>query len=144
MISFRDYRDLDFEYVFFHENSAFERMTKESFQRLYLEDDLVKIQIILIKEIIIGYLIIWLDEAKFQLYSIFIQKEFRHQGMAYNALLLLEKQLRKTGVKEASLEVNEHNINAIKLYNKLGYKEVAVRKDYYHNHDNALLMYKKL
>ena len=40
------------------------------------------------------------------------------------------------------LEVNENNEKAIKLYKKNGFEEISVRKNYYGNHQNALIMFK--
>ena len=39
------------------------------------------------------------------------------------------------------LEVNENNIQAIKLYNKLGFKEISLR-DRYYGEDTAIIMEK--
>ena len=39
------------------------------------------------------------------------------------------------------LEVNENNLQALKLYNKLGFKEISLR-DRYYGDDNAIIMEK--
>lgn len=39
-----------------------------------------------------------------------------------------------------TLEVNENNIAAIKLYKKYGFKQVGLRKKYYNGVDNAIIM----
>ena len=41
---------------------------------------------------------------------------------------------------EDDLEVNENNIPAIKLYEKFNFQKVGLRKKYYNNIDNAILM----
>ena len=38
-----------------------------------------------------------------------------------------------------TLEVNKENIPAIKLYRKLGFKDVAIRKGYYNGVDGILM-----
>ena len=38
------------------------------------------------------------------------------------------------------LEVNEHNTPALTLYKKMGFKQISVRKKYYDNKDDALIM----
>ena len=38
------------------------------------------------------------------------------------------------------LEVNEKNIPAIRLYKKYGFKQIGLRKKYYNNSDNAIIM----
>ena len=39
-----------------------------------------------------------------------------------------------------TLEVNENNTSAIELYKKYNFKQVGLRKKYYNNTDNAILM----
>ena len=39
------------------------------------------------------------------------------------------------------LEVNENNIEALRLYNKLGFKEISLR-DRYYGEDTAIIMEK--
>ena len=39
-----------------------------------------------------------------------------------------------------NLEVNENNTSAIALYKKYNFKQVGLRKKYYNNTDNAILM----
>ena len=43
-----------------------------------------------------------------------------------------------------NLEVRVSNVKAIALYQKFGFKNVAVRKRYYSNGEDAYLMIKKL
>ena len=39
-----------------------------------------------------------------------------------------------------TLEVNENNVSAINLYKKYHFEQVGLRKKYYNNTDNAILM----
>ena len=43
-----------------------------------------------------------------------------------------------------TLEVNEKNKPAISLYQKFDFQQVGLRKKYYHNTDNAVIMSVKL
>ena len=53
--------------------------------------------------------------------------------------------ISKTTKKETiSLEVNEKNTIAIKLYEKFGFEKVGLRKKYYNEKDNAIIMTKIL
>ena len=40
------------------------------------------------------------------------------------------------------LEVNENNIKALKLYKKIGFEQISVRKNYYGNNEDAIIMMK--
>lgn len=80
---------------------------------------------------IIGYAITQyvLDEAT--LFNIAIHPDY--QGKGYGQLLLeqLIEGLVKKGIMTLWLEVRESNASALHLYDKLGFQEVTVRKDYY-------------
>lgn len=47
-------------------------------------------------------------------------------------------------LKDITLEVNINNIPAINLYKKYGFEKVGVRKKYYNNLEDALIMTKKI
>ncbi len=53
------------------------------------------------------------------------------------ALILSAKEQNCTSI---TLEVNEHNKPAITLYEKYDFKRIGLRKKYYNNTDNAILM----
>ena len=52
-------------------------------------------------------------------------------------LINIAKSLKYTSV---TLEVNENNTNAIKLYEKFNFTKLGIRKKYYKNTDNAIIM----
>ena len=79
-----------------------------------------------------------LDEA--DIMNIVVKKDKRNFGIGS---LLLEEIIRYSKIHNATsitLEVNEKNIPAIKLYKKYGFKQVGLRRKYYNNEDNAILM----
>ena len=46
---------------------------------------------------------------------------------------------RNNNIYNITLEVDENNINAIKLYEKCGFIKKAIRKNYYNNSDGILM-----
>ena len=65
------------------------------------------------------------------------------QGKGYgNMLLNYTVGIFCKNGRKIFLEVNENNEKAIKLYKKNGFEEISVRKNYYGNHQNALIMFK--
>ena len=54
--------------------------------------------------------------------DLFIEEEFRGQGLATRALHLLEEEASRLGLSRLSLHVFGFNESAIDLYKKLGYK----------------------
>jgi ribosomal protein S18 acetylase RimI-like enzyme len=47
---------------------------------------------------------------------------------------------RAEGVKTVSLEVRKGNLPAVSLYHHLGFHQIGVRRRYYENREDALLM----
>ena len=54
----------------------------------------------------------------------------RGQGVGARALQYLEQQIKLEGIKRIELGVFEFNTHAIKLYQKLGYREIARIEDF--------------
>ncbi len=69
--------------------------------------------------------------------NIVTRQDKQNQGIASN---LLSYVIRKNNVEKINLEVNEHNIKAIKLYRKFGFRDEGIRKKYYNGKDDAILM----
>lgn len=89
---------------------------------------------------IIGYIeyIIILDEI--EIYRILIAPHWRRQDLA--SQLLSNLFIHNSVLKKINLEVSAHNKPALALYNKLGFKEVGLRKKYYKDGSDAILMTK--
>ena len=47
---------------------------------------------------------------------------------------------KKQNLTSITLEVNDKNFQAIKLYEKFGFKRIGLRKKYYNNTDDAIIM----
>lgn len=77
------------------------------------------------------------DEA--ELFQIGTLTEFRGQGIAEGLLRQLHSEMLCRGAKTCFLEVRSKNSAAINLYQKLGYAQIYVRRDYYPD-DDAIVM----
>ena len=60
------------------------------------------------------------------IYDIFVVEHFRRQGIALQAMLLLEEEAKKLGVARLALHVFGYNSAARSLYEKLGYEVTNV------------------
>lgn len=94
----------------------------------------------LINNEIVGFAGIWkvLDET--HITNIVTKSSKRHMGIASK---LLEKLIETAKFEKATLltlEVNETNTNAIKLYEKYNFKKIGLRKNYYGQNKNAIIM----
>ncbi len=83
-----------------------------------------------------------LDEAT--LFNIAVDPAFQGQGFGYLLLEAVIKHLQQKGIATVWLEVRESNQKARRLYERLGFNEVDVRKNYYPTPDggreNAVVM----
>ena len=64
----------------------------------------------------------------------------RHLGIGSKLLSQLIASAHEQNCKSITLEVNEHNTYAIHLYEKFNFKRIGLRKKYYNNKDNAIIM----
>lgn len=87
---------------------------------------------------ILGFLDYSVMYERAEINYIFVLKEYRSKGIASK---LLEYMLDNNDFNEISLEVNVNNKEAIKLYQKYGFREVNIRKGYYDGID-GILMYR--
>ena len=87
---------------------------------------------------IVGYLNCWVNDNT-EVLNFAVYQEYRNQGIGD----LLYKELEKIAVGIISLEVRVSNENAIKFYTKRGFNKVAIRKNYYSNGEDAILMIKE-
>ncbi len=88
--------------------------------------------------------IIWrtvADEA--EIISIGVAPNARRSGIAGAMILLMEQELKKSGIVNVFLEVSEVNIPAKKLYEKYGFVPTGKRPKYYDGTD-AIIMTKRL
>ena len=100
--------------------------------------------ILIADNIIVGYIIynIVLDEA--EILNIVIDSNFKRKK---HATFLLEQTINdmiKKNIKTIFLEVGQNNIAAINLYLKFGFEQYGIRKEYYKNKENAILMKRQL
>ena len=87
-----------------------------------------------------GYVILQLTD-EVNIVSIAVEKEYRNLGIATNLIKKAEK-LAKSNYHKLSLEVNEKNISAFLLYQKLGFTIRRKRKNYYADGSTCLEMEK--
>ncbi len=72
--------------------------------------------------------------------NIVVKKDKRNLGIGSKLLEEIIKKAIEINSKTITLEVNENNLPAIKLYEKYGFKQIGLRKKYYNNIDNAIIM----
>lgn len=77
---------------------------------------------------------------QFEITNIVVKKSFRKEGIGNRLLIELINLANESNKNEITLEVNNKNLAAIKLYEKNGFKNIGIRKKYYNNMDDANIM----
>jgi len=95
-----------------------------------------------------GFALVRVIASEAELLLLVTDKIKQNTGLATNCLLRIEKKIVENGARKWTLEVSESNKTAIKVYKKLNYKKVSVRKSYSRDKngkfENALVMQKDL
>ena len=93
-----------------------------------------------VNEVVVGYAgaIFASDMADIALVA--TDPDFRRQKIAENAVNALIDKLICKGIVKIFLEVRITNHPARSLYTKIGFKEIGIRKNYYEDSEDAIVM----
>lgn len=84
---------------------------------------------------IIGYISSWISDNT-TILNFCVLKDYQNKGIGS----LLFEEILKIAVGDITLEVRTSNQNAIQFYKKRGFHEVLLRKYYYSDGEDAILM----
>lgn len=93
-----------------------------------------------IKDEIVGFAGIWNDTFDFHITNIVTKKNYRKQGIGSKLLETLIAFAKEKQTNSLTLEVKETNTQAICLYEKYNFKKIGIRKNYYSQNENAIIM----
>ncbi len=93
----------------------------------------------LINEEIVCFGIFAKPNEEGEIIQICVIDKFRGMGFAKK---LFDEFVKIENPKKIFLEVNKNNVSAISLYKKLGFTQIATRKNYYENGDDCLVFSK--
>ena len=82
----------------------------------------------------------WLTIPNAEILNLFVLEEYRGQGIGKKLIDEVIKVCDKEKIDMLTLEVRVSNKYAIKMYEDIGFKVGTVRKKYYENKEDALLM----
>jgi len=72
----------------------------------------------------VGYLSVKKNNDDLFLSKIYLLKEFRRKGIGKDTFKFIEEKAKNYQCKSISLTVNKNNVNTIKTYEKIGFKNV--------------------
>ena len=115
--------------------------SRKSFESAMNDDNNIYI-VVEKNEKIIAYCGIWIVADEGQINNVAVMKNERGHGVAYEMLSYAIEQSKKKGAQAFTLEVRKSNIAAYKLYEKFGFKNEGIRKNYYSNpKEDAIIMW---
>lgn len=88
---------------------------------------------------VIGYGGIWNFDQYSHITNLAVAPVFRQKGYGTMILRALLKKAEDKGVTRVTLEVRTSNDIALKMYEKLGFKSLGIKKDYYGDEDAVLM-----
>jgi ribosomal-protein-alanine N-acetyltransferase len=80
---------------------------------------------------IIGYGVMSLGAGEAHILNVCMADEYRNLGFGRRLLEHLLERAVASGVAEAFLEVRPSNLAAIRLYQRLGFEQIGIRRGYY-------------
>lgn len=93
--------------------------------------------------ITVGYAVLMLAAGEAHVLNIAIAQDWQRQGLGRRLMQYLIKVAREYRAEMMFLEVRPSNLSARRLYEDIGFNEIATRRAYYPAHDgreDALLM----
>lgn len=92
---------------------------------------------------IVGYCGMYISFEEGNITNVAVSPTYRRQGIAELMICEIFRLAKERKVSDVILEVRETNVSAINLYEKLGFKESGIRKNFYEKPtENALIMWK--
>ena len=94
---------------------------------------------------VVGYMGYWEAPEEAHIINLAIAPRFRQKGLGFEMMQYCLRFAYNKGARLATLEVRESNEAAQKLYEKMSFRTVAIRKKYYSdNQENAVVMIREL
>lgn len=92
-----------------------------------------------------GYMGYWEAPEEAHIINLAIAPRFRQKGLGFQMMEYCLRFAYNKGARLATLEVRESNEAALRLYEKMNFRIVAIRKKYYSdNQENAVVMIREL
>lgn len=114
-------------------------LCKNSINKNLLDDPFTEYYIYIENNQILGFINYDILYERAELLYIAVIEEAQNKKIGSKLLEFMIKNCRKKNIQNITLEVNVENKKAIALYEKYGFKKVAIRKNYYQGLDGILM-----
>ena len=92
---------------------------------------------------VVGYISCWTVLAEGEIHDVVVTEELRRRGLGRKLVNHMLRTGRHEGICDFTLEVRSRNEAAIKLYEEFGFRREGMRKGYYDNEDDAVIMWRR-
>ena len=90
---------------------------------------------------VVGFCGVYIMSPEAEIAYIAVSTAYRKQGIAQKMLIWQIEHLKEKRVESLFLDVRKTNTVAYRLYNKFGFENIAIRKDYYNTpKEDAIIM----
>lgn len=138
----RSYKKEDISKIVALEKENLLSSLEEDFYNKDLQNPLARHYVYQEKEEVIGFVSSLFDGSTLEILNLVIDKAYQSKGCGTKLLTTLFESLLPIGLSKVFLEVRESNEKAIRFYKKLGFQPIHIRKQYYANQENAIVMQK--
>lgn len=139
-VSFRSFTAADVDEVVKIEQESFsDPWNKNMFLSLLLEKSTIT-DVAAAEGQIVGYMSIIATKYVCEVLNIAVKKDFRRQKIAQSFLSRAVMYAKNAGADKIFLEARAGNVAALSLYSKFGFNKDGVRKKYYPDGEDAVLM----
>lgn len=146
-ISFADLTAADIDAVVEIERQSFDRPWSRNLFLRELESDISRTIVARDAEghgPILGYVCRWLVVDEVQILNLAVHPDHRRQGLGRALMAYVLDEARERLAVTMTLEVRDGNVAAIELYERLGFKRTGVRRAYYGEGRDGVLMTRSL
>ncbi len=97
-----------------------------------------------LNSVIVGYVGVWFIVDEGHITNVAVHSDYRGQKIGDKLVSEMVKLCKSAGLVSMTLEVRRSNTVAQNLYRKYGFKMAGVRKEYYNNREDAIIMWNDL
>lgn len=111
----------------------------DSFQR-ELDKYYARCRVIKVDGVVAGFYVSWFISGEIELANIAVSTDYRRMGLGDQLMDDLIDYGKKMAFQKIYLEVRNHNQRAVPLYENKGFEQIAIRKNYYSDGEDAKVM----
>jgi ribosomal-protein-alanine N-acetyltransferase len=132
----------DLDAVVTIEEASFSNPTPRSWYEAELaRPDVCHVYVLRLSEVpVAGFASFWRVADEMHINNLAVDPQWRGRGLGRHLLAAVLDHARAMGIRHATLEVRRSNVAALRLYERQGFRTVAVRPAYYSQPDEDALV----